>query len=311
MPYLDAALAFALTMLAVSTLVTQIVRLVQNMFKVRTKVLKEMLNEYFTTELEPVIKRELNRLQQEIKADVASQVETHAAALTVSMPFKGDELKKLIEVSTEELTERLKRSDLGGKLLQELGNKANIVFYELGQRYEIVGNRYTESFRARSRFWTTIVAFILAFVLNIDSLYIANTYIKNEGMRQAVIAQKDSLEEGYKTLAEKLELEQNKTEITKAEFEQAFSDSQKQLDVFTSAGFPIGWSYFPYVCKQKPESPDCLQRDIPFEKIIWVIGCILTGLLAGLGAPFWYDAVTGISRAVQSVRIAKKPDAET
>ena len=43
MPFLDAALAFALTMLAVSTLVTQIVRLGQNAFKLRSKVMKEML----------------------------------------------------------------------------------------------------------------------------------------------------------------------------------------------------------------------------------------------------------------------------
>ncbi len=311
MPYLDAALAFALTMLAVSTLVTQIVRLVQYIFKLRTTILKEMLTVYFTNELKPVIARELNRLNKEISTRVATQVEAHATTLMAQMPFEADELKKLTEVSTEELTERLKRSDLGRSLLQELGNKANIIFSELGERYEIVGNRFTESFRKRTVQWTTILAFFFAFALNIDSLYIANTYIKNEGMRQAVIAQKDALEEGYKTLAEKLDLEQGKTEITRAEFEQAFSDSKEQLDVFTGAGFPIGWSYYPFVCRQNAEAPDCQQRDIPYGIIIWAIGCALTGLLAGLGAPFWYDAVTGISRAVQSVRVAKKPDAET
>jgi hypothetical protein len=306
MPYLDAALAFALTMLAVSTLVTQIVRLGQSFFKLRNAGLQQMLGEYFTQELKPVVERELNRLKTELEADVASNVRQQADALSMKLPFTNEELTKLAEVSTEELLERLKRSPLGKSLLESLGNKAQTVFSELGKRYEIVGNKFSESFRKHSRLWTTILALATAFLLNIDSLYIADTYIKNEGMRQAVIAQKESLEDGYNSLAVKLQQDATKDAITKAEFEQAFGDTKDQLDVFTSAGFPIGLSYFPHACVQNPIFSDCGQRSYVF----WFIGCILTGLLAGLGAPFWYDAVTGISRAIQTVRAEKKPETD-
>lgn len=306
MPYLDAALAFALTMLAVSTLVTQIVRLGQSFFKLRNQVLQQMLAEYFKQELAPVVEREMNRLKSEVGEDVASGVRQKAQELSVNLPFTDDELARLAEVSTEELLERLKRSDFGKALLERLGNKALTVFNELGKRYEIVGNKFSELFRVNSRLWTTILALVAAFILNIDSFFIATTYIQNEGMRQAVIAQKESLESGYQTLAEKLAQDSGKDSITKAEFEQAFRDTKGQLDVFTSAGFPIGWTYFPYGCSKDPVSPDCGQRNIPF----WVLGCAVTGLLGGLGAPFWYDAVTGISRAIQSMRVEKKPETD-
>ena len=329
MPYLDTALAFALTMLAVSTLVTFIIRLGQNAAKLRRSVMKEMLDDYLTKELKPVVERELNRLQSTANAALEAELKPLADKLAVALPlinekpptsggqppstsdhplFTKEELEQLIELSTVDFVERLKRSDMGAKLLKELGDKAQTVFDELGKRYEVVGDKFTKSFREHSRKWATVVALVVAFILNIDSIFIVNTYINNEGMRQTVIAQKDSLEQGYKTIAEQLEQDQAKTEITKAEFEQAFSDTKEQLDVFTSAGFPIGWSYFPHTCIQDSQISACAERSSFPGWITWLFGCILTGLLAGLGGPFWYDVVTGISRAVQSVRSIKKPD---
>lgn len=310
MPYLDAALAFALTMLAVSTLVTQIVRVIQKASALRNKVLLQMLNEYFAQELRPVIDRELSRLKSDLKSDlkneVAAGVSEKAQALSMNLLFTEEELARLTEVSTEELLERLKRSNMGKDLLENLGSRAQAVFNELGKRYEILGNKFSELFRVNSRLLTTILAIVIAFLLNVDSLYIVDTYVKNEGMRQAVIAQKESLEDGYRALTVKLEQDPARDSITKAEFEQAFGDAKEQLGIFAGAGFPIGISYFPYVCFQNPTAPDCGQRNI----IFWSIGCILTGLLAGLGAPFWYDAVTGISRAIQSMRAEKKQETD-
>jgi len=62
MPILDAALAFALTMLVVATAVTQIVGLLRNTAKLRNAELQKMLPEYFNKELKPVVDRELNRV---------------------------------------------------------------------------------------------------------------------------------------------------------------------------------------------------------------------------------------------------------
>jgi hypothetical protein len=302
MPYLDAALAFAMTMLAVATLVTQIVRLGYAISNFRFDQLKAMLADYFTSELMPVIERELLRLNKKLTTAAIADVKKFAGKLETDLPFTDAELKELAEVSKEELVEQLKRSDFGKKLIDELKDEADTVFAELEKRYEAIEKKFTLSFRQNARVWATVIALILAFALNIDSIFIANTYISNEGMRQAVIAQKDSLEEGYTTLAEKLETEQEKTEITREEFEQAFADTQEQLDIFTSAGFPIGWSYYPHSGLNAEPSNDYDARANPLGFITWFAGCILTGLLAGLGGPFWYDVVAGISKAAKTAR---------
>ena len=305
MPYLDAALAFALTMLAVSTLVTQIVRLFRNTAKVRQAGLQEMLKDYYDNELKPVVERELQRLKSTAGTSVVKRLNTELQKFNSSVQLSNAKREQLVEMTTDEITERLKRTKLGEQLLINLGDKAQDVFNELGKRYEVVGKKATESFRTKSKYWAFGVAIFVAFALNVDSLYIANTYIKNEGMRQAVIAQKESLEQGYTTLNEKLVQEQEKTEITKEEFEAAFGDAKEQLDIFTSAGFPIGWAYYPHACAKAPETPDCQTRGTNIGFVMWFLGCALTGLLAGLGGPFWYDVVRGISRTVQTAKDAK------
>lgn len=310
---LDAALAFALTMLVVATVVTQIVRLLRNTAKLRNSELQKMLKEYFDKELQPVVQRELNRLKTHVKTNVTNKVASElvktANNLKESELFSQNELGTLVEVSTEELMEQLKRSTLGQKLLTELGDQAQAVFDELGRRYEVVGGKFTESFRKHSRLWTTGVALVLALVINIDSVHIADSYIRNKGMRQGVIVQMDAIVEDYTALVESLEKEKGKDSFTKEELEQAFGDSKKQLDVLKSLGFPIGWSYFPHSVFQEEESKDFKQRNNFGGWIMWVLGILLTALLAGLGAPFWYDTVTGISRVVLRARAVKKPSA--
>jgi hypothetical protein len=319
MPYLDAALAFALTMLAVATLVTQIVRFGQFLAKTRATVMKKMLDDYFTKELVPVINREVERLDsaatktvtKAVSKAVTTNINTLADNLASNfnvdmikkdLNFTEDEVKKLVEFSTEELKELIKRSDLGKELLKQLGNEAQTVFDELGNQYDQLGKRVTKSFRENARGWATVIALILAFALNIDTIFIAKTYITNEGMRQAVIAQQGALEEAHTSLKDKLQQEGEKETVTKEELDQVFADTQAQLDTFTSAGFPIGWSYYPYAAIQGEPSKDYDDRDNTPGFVLWIAGCILTGLLAGLGGPFWYDVVAGISKVAKTAR---------
>jgi len=307
MPILDAALAFALTMLVVALGVTQVVRLLRNTAKLRSAELQRMLTEYFGKELQPVVQREMNRLTKSVTKEAASELIQIANDLNESELFDQTELATLIEVSTEDLTERLIRSPLGQKLLIELGDQAKAVFDDLGRRYEVIGDKFTESFRKHSRRWATGVALVLALAVNIDSVHIADLYIRNEGIRQGVIAQMDAFVEDYNDLVESLEKEEGKDSVTKEEVEQAFSDSQEQLDILTSVGFPIGWSYFPHSGLQRGETNDFQRRNNFGGWVMWLLGILLTALLAGRGAPFWYETITGISRIVQRARTIKKP----
>ena len=98
-------------------------------------------------------------------------------------------------------------------------------------------------------------------------------------------------------------------QLTKEQLKKALSESQEQIEDLQSLGFPIGWGYFPHSgCQDdKALAKAYSLRDNPAGWASWMLGIILTALLAGLGSPFWYDAVSGISRIAQKARTIKKP----
>jgi len=278
--------------------------------------MKEMLEDYYKKELQPVIKREMIRINGAANNALTTEVEKLASEIKTSNLFVDVDLNKLVEASTSEITERLKRSPLGTKLLTDLKTEADTIFDELGKRYEAIGDKFTASFRTKSRLWASGVALVLALVLNIDSIFIMDSYIKNQGLRDAVIAQRDSIERDYTDLVSSLEGQDDT--VTKQELEDAFSESQSQITTLTGIGFPIGWTYFPHVGwkinKAKDNQTESDQDKIdqaaqeyqnknnPRGWTFWVLGILLTAGLAGLGGSFWYDAVGGVSRAADIAR---------
>jgi len=314
MPFLDAALAFALTIFVVAIAVTQINNLILKFFKV--SLMQNMLKEFFADELEPVVKRELSRLKTKVKEDVSKKFSGLANSLTENEVFAEKELAENIDVSTEELLERIKRSELGDELLQKFGDEAKSIFNELGKRYEILGNKFTVSFRKHSRKWATGVAIVLALVLNIDCVFIANTYIKNESVREGVLIQMNDIVSDYET---KVATISNDTDtVLVSDIKNAIQENKEQINILTNTGFPIGFSYFPHVdilknCFNRKGLTELDDRTTESKKdwFLWAIGILLTGFLAGLGAPFWYDAINGINRFAQKTRSSKTPKTDS
>jgi len=304
MPILDAALAFALTMLVVATAVTQIVRLLQHLAGLRASEFQAMLNDFYAGELEPVVKRELERLKVGATDKLRSEILEAAANVCKAKPlFDAGELKRLVGASTEEIIERLKRSQLGDVLLRELGAEAQTVFRELGQRYEVVGARFTESFRRHSRWWATGIALGLALVINIDSVNVATSYIRNENLRDGVIARVEAITAEYDARVTSLDSADEAS--GRAALDAAIQGTREQIDFLRDAGFPIGWSYFPHAHLFGEPMAALQNRNTFGGWLLWIAGVLLTGVLAGLGAPFWYDAVTGIARVAQRARAGK------
>jgi hypothetical protein len=268
-----------------------------------------MLAEFWEQELQSVITREFARLQSKVGSQVSSRLSDLPDQLKNTQLFGQEEFAKLVDVSTEELTERLKRSQLGRRLLAELGDDAQPIFDELGRRYEVVGDRFTESFRQHSRWWATGVALVLALAVNIDSIHIANSYIRSQTLRKGAIAQMDAIVANYE--AQVAAVDDTEGPVSKETLRKAISESREQVLALTTIGFPIGWSYFPHAGLKAGKSVDFERRNNPGGWLMWVFGIVLTGILAGLGAPFWYDTVTGISRVVQRARVARKPGSGT
>lgn len=307
MPLLDAALAFALTMLVVATVVTQIVSFIHKSTKLRSKQFHKLLSEFFNDEVMPVIEREVGKYEVKVDEAVASELAQRGKELTKTDLFTEKELTELLQATSGEVTDRIAKSVFGQKLKERLGAEADVIITQLGKRYEVVSEKFRDSFREHSRAWATAVALVLALVINIDSIRIANSYIGNATLTQSVIAQQDAFVDGYTTLTTSLDAEGDKDSISPDELEQAFNKSRQEVDRLSSAGFPIGWTYFPHSGIDKADSNEFQRQNNTSGWLMWGLGVLLTGVLTGLGAPFWYDAVTGIARFTARVRGGQAP----
>jgi hypothetical protein len=99
------------------------------------------------------------------------------------------------------------------------------------------------------------------------------------------------------------------------------------VSALKAEGIPIGLDYFPfcryrkaikkdgedaYPCKD-PESRYRIvvakdsDKGLWPDYLLWIIKVIITGVLIGLGGPFWYDAVRGLARATQILRGRAEP----
>ena len=329
MPFLDAALAFALTMLAVSTASGQLLDLGRKIFNRRSANLEKMLTAFCEEELAPVVEREMNRLSDRTDEKVREVLgaATRVMARSGAGPLLGVETgasvgrgtSKIERLSTSDLVERVKRSELGAHLLRELNDEAEVVFEQIGERWDRAGEAATESFRKRSGWWASLAALLLALTINVDSWYILDSYMNDRALTADVVAQFDSVRSSAADAMARIAA----ADSSMAEIEAALgTDSlaaRRALDELTAdfqataasvnrledSGLPVGWTEFPYACVGTaaggPTSAACATEH-GRQLWKWVVGIALTAILAGLGAPFWYDTVSGITQLARAVR---------
>lgn len=339
MPLLDAALAFSLTMLVVATIVTQLVEIVQRIFGLRRRDLQKLITEFGDQELLPVLDRELQRLvaagvtgasaiADKLAKESATTTMTaktrafdsaskplqselrkllgltspnppspsaKAKALSVSPEKEKEEQTKRVHISTKELIEGLKKSDIGQEIYAKLGDKAQAVFDAVGQRYEEVGEKFTATFRANARRIGTGVAFALALALNLDSVHLLKSYISNPQLRESTIAQMPEITKRLNELELAAKEQANPDDAVK-NLRDSIGALKADVRELKSSTFPIGPSQYPYLPYSREPPPSWTVG------LLWFMGIAMTGLLAGLGSPFWYDVVRGLTNLTQRSR---------
>jgi hypothetical protein len=290
-----------------------------------------------------------------------------------------------------EFRERLASSDVGAQLKAQraweargLANWEALVEHLL-KKFQVIGSASSETFARHSRGWCVAVGFVLAALLNIDSLDLLNSYLTNPDVRQRVLDRSDAI------LAQETPAAATDTSAVAAPVRERFDAASTQLtnaarelsgtlevlrsnatgegaavvkdvavqlekvaaqvkdvqggvnDLETdvtlaeqrirgvtrslTASFPIGWKRFPNC--SAIDSPDvrCQGRAFAsqadralapatalatlvaaptrWSSVLmsaqaadpdafnqWVVGVLLTGLLLGLGTPFWVQAVS-------------------
>jgi hypothetical protein len=292
-----------------------------------------------------------------------------------------------------EFRERFASSDVGVQLKEQRAwEKRRLPTWDalvehLLKKFRVIGAASSETFARHSRAWCVAVSFLLAAMLNIDSLDLLNSYLTDPGLRQrvldrsdAILAQEtpaaatdvgtvtalartrfdaataqltdaardlsgtlemirsnaggtetDALAKNVASQLEKVAGQMKAVQVGVDDLEADVTLAEQRIRGVTrslTASFPIGWKRFPN-CSAS-DSPDVRCQGRTFAHPVteaaaapviglatltaaprrwssvllaaqaadpdafnqWLVGVILTGLLLGLGTPFWVQAVS-------------------
>jgi hypothetical protein len=171
--------------------------------------------------------------------------------------------------------------------------------------------RATESYRRTMQFWSILIGLAISLVLNVDSLYIAQTLWNDPALRATVTATVQNtdisaLETAAQEAADQAQADPTDDEDPLAAAEQSVLAAGATLDSILQLRLPLGWSFEDL--SQQPEfSPFVNDSRVlwnynPFNNggwlILWItklLGLGLTTIAIAQGAPFWFGILRKLS----------------
>ena len=182
------------------------------------------------------------------------------------------------KVTLEHILRRFSELEPVREIINTSVEKAEQEFNRLSRKYMEFASSVSADFKRRSQMWSMVVGVLLAYVCNINGVLVFQAYLQNQDMTAQVISKLNEVNE-------KME---SKEEENLKKMVQDIKSSMSYLDVL-----PIGSAYFPHClfsnnkCKSVASEVTGLAYVVKLST--WFIATTLTGLLIGLGAPFWFD----------------------
>jgi len=327
MQLLESALAFAVVMIVLSTIVTGIVELLLRLSGTREKNLENTMRALFQTVIWPrlkeplvaaagkaeaVVKRELTDsfIHDMMGNPVGAVTEPGGKMGLPAIPARKE--NQVDKLSVLAFAERLGRTEVGKAILAEGEEQLDLLVNDFVRTFDRFGRAASEVFRKKARQTAMIVGILFAFAVNVDAGRIFTTLMNDPDLRASLIEQVEEAKKANdEVLAEiaklnaELEtggLQEEQSQQIKANFD-AFSARMAALD---ATGLPIGHAYFPYCSGAAAGDPDCVETAGFWDYVLrfarWVVLAGLAGVLIGLGGPFWFRVFSGLSQVFQVMR---------
>lgn len=239
MDWLESFLAFALTMLVFSTVITIIIEGIHRALQYREKGMEALIGSLFDTVIWPRFGKffvpdaaqvQATDTDDVKKAKLAAQenARTNTRADFVKMLTSSEGVtekargligklvpKQITSLTSMQFAERLAQTEMGKKLFAEIENvtgpaldKAkefvNETVKDLVQKFERFGAAATEFFKRRSQVFAVLIGFVLVFVVNFDAVQVFKAYLNDDKLRAALIANSDSIQKQYVAAVERL-----------------------------------------------------------------------------------------------------------
>lgn len=279
MQIIEAALAFAVTMLVLSIVCSALVETIHRAFGMREAGYRKMLGELFDNVLKPYGAASQDREAfQKWMSSVRSPLGMVSSAKAPLTPTSCSEKptttrrkkihdslfqRGLSAQTTAAFMEKLGTSPLGHDIVCKVecaarakhGHKEEEVkkaidrrLQDVAQKFEAFGQETSASFQQRARGLSIIVAIILAFTLHVDALDLFGTLARDSNSRAAVLATQDEALKWVKRAEAEMSKLQNGGP-TLADAKTASDDIKAAMEKLRNAeahlrdlGVPIGWT---------------------------------------------------------------------
>lgn len=322
MELLDAALALVITFAALATTVTVLMEIWIRFFGLKSKTQVELFQQIFESAVKDKFSGQLERgkFLNKVLCNPLLAIEIREPRRGEVAPYIGLRSKGIYEwVSDEHVYRRLlgmegvlkdSKKDLVAKLKQ------------FSRKYDELCAAASVEFKENRRRWSIFAGVLLALLFNIDGVRIFNEYVKRPELAAAMVAKAEELERtahrAEARLEEALKGLENGDGQTERDGIEAIEDRVAELKGsiagLETAGIPIGWRYLPHCVLldgsgTADEDGDAassanacrLADDRRDDWSDWagsIIAILGTGVLIGLGAPFWFD----VARRLAQVR---------
>jgi hypothetical protein len=186
---------------------------------------------------------------------------------------------------------------------------------KIGDWFEGSMNRATEQYMRHLQRISLLISFLLALLLNVDTLHMARILWEDPALRTTVAmtaaATSPEIIRDFSGLVNPEEVPEGDLEAV----QDAFNDAQATLDTLLELRLPIGWTILPGTGNQEAMplqddrlSPRNLWDFVPTNNPegfleLWflkLIGLGLTTLALAQGAPFWFDLLRKLTRGGSS-----------
>ncbi|RLU02160.1 MAG: hypothetical protein D9N11_10660 [Ketobacter sp.] len=273
MLWIEAALAFALTMTILSTVASVIIETGHRLGRTRERGLRQIAERLHQDVLAPL-------LPDRQRTDRTEFVK----GLTRSCFYAPDRVPPLDKVINAPVLTALPEKDFVRRLASCAEGQAlyarhqadrdtlSVLLQHIISRFNEIGQDASDYFKRRASLYSLAIGLLLAFSLNINTPHLFQTFLASKDARV-------TLSEQAKDLENWIANHNATSELEKAEIEEL---TPLLMDIKRNA-LPFGWHTAPWNQHQWET------KNHAMELLKWVLSLSLSGLLIGLGGPFWFD----------------------
>jgi len=325
MEMLDSVLAFSLVMILLSTIVSGIAEIALRVTRLRAHYLfvavQALVRDAIAQEAGPGTVERL----------ALALVHNPAAAWSTAVRESGTASPDLVKpglfgrwlglfnqartdvLSAEAFVQRLAKTGTGRDLARTRPEETlDLRLKDLVNTFDRYMAASAEVYRKRAQWVAMLAAVLLAIVANVNAASLFDHLSKDEDLRRALLADSQRITEKLAEAGAR-----SGYGVTATLRDELSKVNDRLADIETTYGLPIGPAYFPWnlTADGNPKATRpafdlaaevgeafAYVTDHPGRMATWLIQVVLTGVLIGLGGPFWFRIYSNLSQFVQVLR---------